>query len=52
VTWLYPVERQKEFRPIANAIIYSFEFYRATLIGVALSWYNGCLDRQAPGVRE
>ena len=26
VTCLYPVERQKEFRPIANAIIYSFEF--------------------------
>ncbi len=26
VTCLYPVDRQKEFRPIANAIIYSFEF--------------------------
>ena len=26
VTCLYPVERQDEFRPIANAIIYSFEF--------------------------
>ena len=26
VTCLYPTERQKEFRPIANAIIYSFEF--------------------------
>jgi hypothetical protein len=26
VTCLYPEERQQEFRPIANAIIYSFEF--------------------------
>jgi hypothetical protein len=26
VTCLYPVERQLEFRPIANAIIYGFEF--------------------------
>jgi hypothetical protein len=26
VTCLYPVDRRKEFRPIANAIIYSFEF--------------------------
>lgn len=26
VTCLYPVDRQKEFRPIANAIIYSVEF--------------------------
>ena len=26
VTCLYPVERQMEFQPIANAIIYSFEF--------------------------
>jgi hypothetical protein len=26
VTCWYPVDRQKEFRPIANAIIYSFEF--------------------------
>ena len=26
VTCLYPVEQQKEYRPIANAIIYSFEF--------------------------
>jgi hypothetical protein len=26
VTCLYPVDRQKEFRPIANAIFYSFEF--------------------------
>ena len=26
VTCLYPVDQQKEFRPIANAIIYSFEF--------------------------
>ena len=26
VTCLYPVDRQKEFQPIANAIIYSFEF--------------------------
>jgi hypothetical protein len=26
VTCLYPADRQMEFRPIANAIIYSFEF--------------------------
>jgi hypothetical protein len=26
VTCRYPVDRQKEFRPIANAILYSFEF--------------------------
>nr|NIV31997.1 hypothetical protein [Anaerolineae bacterium] len=26
VTCLYPVERQTEYRPVANAIIYSFEF--------------------------
>ena len=26
VNCLYPADRQKEFRPIANAIIYSFEF--------------------------
>jgi hypothetical protein len=26
VTCLYPVDRQTEFRPVANAIIYSFEF--------------------------
>jgi hypothetical protein len=26
VTCLYPVDGQGEFRPIANAIIYSFEF--------------------------
>jgi hypothetical protein len=26
VTCMYPIDRQKDFRPIANAIIYSFEF--------------------------
>lgn len=26
VTCLYPVDQQKEFRPIANAVTYSFEF--------------------------
>jgi hypothetical protein len=26
VTCVYPVDRAKEFRPVANAIVYSFEF--------------------------